>query len=295
MTALLHCLVGDVAAALDSTALSGQPLPHRDSEEIVARLSRSGLLDIPDLIALLLQRADQDRIGTAARARSGRGEPRMVQGLVSFEDAEIAAAAMGLVIARGRRRDRFGNCLALLDDVSPDAAIALVHAVAAALRSTGADSASAQDPALSSAAADVISRHDEARGENALAQSLAARLAHLPDWEEQLLVAAADGEPAILGFMLAERARVPGQCGVDALLSGDVADTTRLFRLAGVGRETFGRFVASVGDLFGVTDAAAAMHDFDSLEEGDISRHRAWLSASPQYRTAAERLGAGRG
>ena len=66
---------------------------------------------MPELMALLLRRADEERIGTAARARSGRREARAIQGLVSHQNGAVSAAAMALILARGRRRDRFGQCL----------------------------------------------------------------------------------------------------------------------------------------------------------------------------------------
>ena len=69
-------------------------------------------------MAHLLRRADEERIGMAARARSGRREARLLQGLVSHDYGAVAAAAMALILARGRRRDRFGQCLIAFDDLS---------------------------------------------------------------------------------------------------------------------------------------------------------------------------------
>ena len=41
---------------------------------------------------------------------------------------------MALILARGRRRDRFGQCLLHFDDLPREEAVALVHLVCAALR-----------------------------------------------------------------------------------------------------------------------------------------------------------------
>src|SRR5205085_12422209 len=101
---------------------------------LLETLSAARLLDRAALVRLLLRRADEERIATAARARSGRREARVLQGLVSHQSGAIAAAAMALILGRGRRRDRFGQCLVAFDDLSPSGADFLVHAVAAGLR-----------------------------------------------------------------------------------------------------------------------------------------------------------------
>src|SRR5947208_4546411 len=112
MTAMLHCLVGDIADELRA-ALPNIATPANDEGNLalIDLLSGAGLLDRAGLVRLLLRRADEERIATAARSRSGRREERVVQGLVSHSDGAVAAAAMALIIARGRRRDRFGQCL----------------------------------------------------------------------------------------------------------------------------------------------------------------------------------------
>ena len=88
-----------------------------DDSAIVETLTRARLLDDAELMALLFRRADEERIGAAMRARSGRREARVIQGLVSHEDGAVSAAAMALILARGRRRDRFGQSLAGFDDL----------------------------------------------------------------------------------------------------------------------------------------------------------------------------------
>src|SRR5207247_2553668 len=115
---------------------------------LIEALTASGLLDEPGLMSLLLRRADEERIGTAARARSGRREARVLQGLVSHDYGAVAAAAMGLILGRGRRRDRFGQCLIAYDDLPVASAEALVHAIAAGLRRELAASRGAPDADL---------------------------------------------------------------------------------------------------------------------------------------------------
>ena len=135
MTAMLHCLVGDIAdevrAVLPNAAVAAN---DEGNLAIVTFLLSAGLLDRIGLVQRLLRRADEERIATGAKARIGRRDARVVQGLVSHTDGAVAAAAMALIIARGRRRDRFGQCLLHFDDLPRDEARILVQSIAAALR-----------------------------------------------------------------------------------------------------------------------------------------------------------------
>jgi len=94
MTAMLHCLVGDIADALRAELANGSLAANdQDDAALIAALTASGLLDEAGLMARLLRRADEERIGSAARARSGRREARVLQGLVSHDYGAVAAAA----------------------------------------------------------------------------------------------------------------------------------------------------------------------------------------------------------
>src|SRR3954471_14272363 len=135
MTAMLHCLVGDIADEIRAALPAGAAANDGANLSLIETLSVAGLLDRAALVRLLLRRADEERIATAARARSGRREARVLQGLVSHTDGAVSAGAMALILGRGKRRDRFGQCLIHFDDLHPAEAAALVHAVSAAMRS----------------------------------------------------------------------------------------------------------------------------------------------------------------
>src|SRR4051794_3488939 len=167
MTAMLHCLVGDIADELRAAMPAGAASAAANDEgnlALLETLSAARLLDRAALVRLLLRRADEERIATAARARSGRREARVLQGLVSHQSGAIAAAAMALILARGKRRDRFGQCLIHFDDLPPAEAVALVHAVSAAMRGelAAAVGFAEADRLLAAAGADVLSCHDPA-------------------------------------------------------------------------------------------------------------------------------------
>lgn len=299
MTAMLHCLVGDVAAALRAAIPNGRLAANDDSDAaLVELLTASGLLNEPDLMALLLRRADEERIGSAARARSGRREARVLQGLVSHDYGAVAAAAMALILARGRRRDRFGQCLISFDDLSPTAADTLVHAVAAGLRRelAGTDGAASADLQLADASEQVLDQRDEERGIDALTAALVHFLEEAGSATDELVLAAAnEGEIAFVAEVIARRARVPTSSALEDLLSGEARFVMALLRAAEVSRNLAAGLLGGIGDLLGIEDAAAAIDLFDSMSEAQVQAERSWLLTAPAYRAALDRLGQGRG
>src|SRR6185295_18901448 len=171
MTAMLHCLVGDVADDIRSALPKGWAAANDESNlDLIEVLTRSRLLDDPALMALLPRRADEERITNGARARSGRHDPRILQGLVSHENGAVSAAAMALILARGRRRDRFGQCLVAFDDLTPASARTVVHAIAAVLRQelVKARGATTVDDELAKACQRVLAGQDSSRGIDSL-------------------------------------------------------------------------------------------------------------------------------
>jgi len=299
MTAMLNCLVSDVADVIRA-ALPGGRLAANDEGDtaLMEALTASGLLDEPGLMALLLRRADEERIASAARARSGRREARVLQGLVSHDYGAVAAAAMALILGRGRRRDRFGQCLIAYDDLTVGSAEALVHAVAAGLRGELAISrgAPAADLELAEALDKVAENRDEERGIDSLTASLVHFLDEVGGLTDDLILAAAhEGEVAFVAEVLARRAGVPIDSAMDELLSGEPEHLMALLRMAGVSRELGAGLLAGIGDLLGIADAGAAIGIFDRMSDEQVQAARSWLLTDPIYRTALERLGQGRG
>lgn len=298
MTAMLHCLVADIAAEIRAALPPGWVGANDDSGALIGSLTRSRLLDEPDLMRLVLRRADEERIGTGARARGGRREARVLQGLVSSDKGAISAAAMALVLARARRRDRLGQCLVAFDDLSRQTAERLVHAIAAALRS---DVATGRGPAstnseLSAAAAELLARHDESRSVDALMRGLVATLEESGALTDDLLLAVArEGEVGFLAEVLARRAGAEADTAFEQLLSGSERQVMALLRIAGVSRDLSAGLLASVGDLLGIADPGAAIGVFDMMSPQEIQDAASWLRAAPDYRAALQRLGQANG
>jgi hypothetical protein len=294
MTAMLHCLVGDIAAEIRAGLPSFSAGAGDDAAVLIDTLARARLLDDPELIALLLRRADEERIASAARARSGRHDARAIQALVSNPNAEVSAATMGLILARGRRRDRFGQCLVSFDDLPPAAAHRLVYAIAAVLRGdpAAADGAEAGDRELPRAAADLLGRHEPARGIEALTAALVAALDQAGGLTDELLLACGqEGEVGFLAQVVAVRAAIAGDVARDELLSGSAQRSMALLRLAGFSRELCASLLASVGDLLGIEDAGEAIGIFDALSAAEIEAAGSWLTAPASYRAAIEAMG----
>jgi hypothetical protein len=299
MTAMLHCLVGDVADALRAALPNGRVAANDEGDAaLVEALTLSGLLDEAGLMALLLRRADEERIAIAARARSGRREARVLQGLVSHDYGAVAAAAMALILGRGRRRDRFGQCLVAFDDLGEPSSEALVYAVAAGLRreigvSRGTASA---DQELADACERVLDARDEERS----IESLTASLVHFLDeagglTDELILAAAHEGEVSFVAEVLARRAGVPAESAIDEFLSAEPAHVMALLRAADMSRELSAGLLAGIGDLLGIADAGAAITAFERLTDSEVQAARSWLATAPAYRASLERLGQGRG
>lgn len=286
MTGMLSDLVGavadEIAAAVD------RPLDNGDGAgPIFQRLAASGLLDLPQLIALLLRRAEEERITLSTRARAG-SPGRFLHSLAADENSEVAAAAMGLILARSRRRDRFDCPRVALDDVPADAAPAFVYAVAAAQRpqapSTGADSR------LADAAAAVLSSYDEGKRMEAMTFALVHALDSAGKLDQdRIRSAAADGEIAFAVEALARRAGVDFDTAWQQFVAGG-GEFARFLRMAGVSRQFAAELIAILGEVLrgGPGDAIAA---FDACSDEEIDRSRAGWRLHPAYRYAAAVLG----
>ena len=295
MTAMLHGLVSDVADELRAALPARSAVANdEDNSELVAELTAAGLLDQPKLIELLLRRADEEQITTAVKARNAGRDGRLLQTLVSDENASISAAAMALILARGRRRDRFGQARVEFDDLPAETAVDLTQIVSAGLRHrllANLDKQAA-DRQLASAAASLLARHDEDKRLEALATVLVRLLDEQGRLDEDLIAAAAaDGEAVLVAEALARRAAIGGEDSFKLLLGGDGGSLMLLLRMAGASRELAARLLAGPGDLLEIADAGRAIARFDAITQEEVDSAREWLRLDPCYRNALAALG----
>ena len=295
MTAMLHAIVSDIADELRASLPANSAVANDDDNgELVAELTAGRLLDQPPLIELLLRRADEEQITTAVKARSGRRDGRLLQTLVSDENASISAAAMALILARGRRRDSFGQARVEYDDLPAETAVALTQIVGAGLRRrllANVDKQTA-DRQLALACAALLARHDEDKRLESLAAVLIRLLDEQGRVDEDLIAAAAeDGEVVLVAQALARRAAIGGEDAFDLLLGGEGASLMLLLRMAGASRELAARLLAGPGDLLEIADAGRAIARFDSITQDEVDSAREWLRLDPSYRSALAALG----
>lgn len=284
MTAMLHGLVEriaveirarlspDVAASCEASAF-----------ELVADLTRAGLVQDEALVALLLRRADVQRI-----ASSGRGGRSTLQGWTAGRDAEVAAAAMSLVTARGRGRDRFGRVSLDLSDLSASLAQKLVIAVAAAL---GRRCLEAGDAEIADAANDLLASRAQLSSPEELEAALVDALGSDGRRAPGLLVAlTAEGDAPLLAAVLAAEACIAPDEAWDALLGG-ADDLALLLRLAGVPRPEAAALLASAGPALGIGDPVRAIEAYDALSAERVEEARAELALPSAYRHARRIIG----
>lgn len=288
MTAMLDGLVVHVADELRS-ATGPAAANDDDGPALVAQLRASGLLDIPDLVALLLERAGQIQLGGAIQLRGRRREGRLLQAKISDSNAPVAAAAMALILARGRRLDRFGQCRLEFDDLPAGAVAPLVHSIAASI-------ARGDHPAMAAAATRLIARHQPDRSLGAVTANLVDALAAHRGLDDDWLVAAAEeGECAIVAHTLARRSGIDAGQAWAVMVAGDGDTLMLLLRLAEAGRESAARILALLCDASGIAEPAAALARFDDFSAADLDRARAAAAIPLFYRDALAVLGTGDG
>jgi hypothetical protein len=285
MAAMLRGLVADVA---DELIAALPPLIGAKAERLrdglYRRLRDAGLLTREGVVALLLRRADEQQLsGHANRSDDTLGA------LVADPDSAVAEAAMALTLARGRRRDKFGRLGAEFDDLAAEDAVALVHAVAAALSQLGEEA----DQPLATAAQLLLARHDEGRRLEAhvalLARALEASNRAGDDMIHQL---AHDGDSALLVALLARRAGVD-QADAWRMFSG--GEAMMLARLAACERAAAAQILAAFEPMSGSSAAERFIDRFDAIDPDAIEQRRRWLRLEPHYRDAREALDRGNG
>ena len=292
MSAMLDDLVTTLADEIIAALPSGlDAIGGERHEMLLARLTQSGLLDRPRLVELLLRLADERRIAGSLGLRSPAGRVPLVQRWVADPDGEVAAAAMALVVARGRRRDRYGQGRLLFDDLPAEEAVAIAYMVAAALRAP-LPAHPAIDRALSGATETLLSRHDENERIDAHVAGLVRLLERSERLDDALVEdAAGEGELAILSAILARRGGVPETRVWAHLVTGADGRLMQVARLAGLGRTTAARLIGDLGALTGIDDPTAELAAFDRLGAEAIEDERGEWRLPVTYHTARACMG----
>jgi hypothetical protein len=282
MAAMLRSLVLEVADELIAELpplLGARAEPLRDG--LYRQLRHVKLLERRGIIALLLRRADEQQLsGHAHHGEAALGA------LVGDEDGAVSEAAMTLTLARGRRRDKFGRLGAEFDDVPAEDAVALVYAVAAALRHGLAEES---EQALTCAAQSVQARHDEGRRLEATVAALARSLDAAGRGDDDMVaILAGEGDAALLSGLLARRAGIDQE---DAWRMFTGGEAMLLARLAGCERAAAAQILAAFEPMSGAYSAERFIDRFDGMDEAAVEARRRWLRLDPHYRAAREAIG----
>ncbi|HEX6218622.1 MAG TPA: DUF2336 domain-containing protein [Sphingomicrobium sp.] len=298
MTAMLADLIGtisdEISALLDVKAAAAN---DEDGHRMLLQLSAVGQLDNQDLIALLLRRADEERIAAAMRVRSG-GHPAFLQALVADSEASVAGAAMGLILGRGARRDRLGQPRVQFDDLPHGLAADLAYRIAAALRARLVPPLSTDqaDRQLADAAEQVLARHAPDRATSQLTRGLVQALQAAGKLGEPVVRAAAEeGDVSFVAEALAALAGVSGDDALDRVVDGGDGRLMLLFRMAGVSRTLAASILGMLGDLIDIEHPGAEIARFDAIGEAEAERARLSLQLDPAYHEALAALGASDG
>lgn len=289
MTAMLHDLVGSVAAEVIA-ALPANGTHAPDAADLASRLSAASLLDRLEFVDLLLRRADEHRIATAFAGRAGPRNLPLLPKLVGDSDATVAAAAMALVVARGRRRDAFGQPRIELNDLPAGEAASLSLAVAAALSDDFDDHSM-----LAAAAETVAAGHAPGESLDATVSALVDALRGTARVDDAMIEAAAEnGEAGLLSALLARRASISVETGWGYLIGGQDDGLALLARMAGLSRPTAARLIAEFAGLSGAS-VEEEIARFDSFADDDVAAALAWWQLPSDFRAAGAALGAARG
>lgn len=264
-------------------------------------LADGNLLRHQPFAALLLRRAHEAVIGDRLSRRDagqrdvGQSDAGAVMPLLADTDANVAEAAMALLVAGSRRRDRFGEPVLLFDDLSAELAAWLAWRVAAALRhylcTIGQLEEADADALLTGAIEVVLGGHDEGRGLNAVAARLAARLHASGRAEGAMLEAfAGAGDMAAFTAVLAAAVHLPDREVWAIVADPDAGRLATLLRAARVERARAAAVLLAL-DEQGASDA---LERFDSLDSEAACRTIAPLALDPDYRAAIAAVDAAR-
>lgn len=289
MTAMLLDLVGTLATSI-CAAVGGQT-PEVQPTRVASLLSSAGLLDRPQLIRLMLRRADEQRIITAFSGHAGPRRLPLLPKLVSDSDPAVASAAMALVVARGRRRDGFGQPRVDLSDLDRRDARALAHAVAAAL-----SPAAPSDGHYAKAADQTFDAINQDESLDRAVEALIDALDAAGRADESLVESASgEGEVALVAQLIARRVGINQPAVWDHLVNAGEGGLALIARMAGFGRRAAARLVADLGSTSGAGSVEDEIARYDALDADEVAAALSHWQLPSDYRAARGAIGGDHG
>ena len=261
-------------------------------------LERSHALRDPDFGAILVRRVEEHRYW---KEYSVTGANDLLAELVRDSDDEIAAEAMGLLIARSRRFDRFHEPLMGRSDLPAELQHRLVWLVAAALRQYMIQhhriSSGKADAAISAAAAELLSNSDEGQDLEAGCNRLARALFRAGRLEgNDLARILEEGQLPLFLAGIAVRCSVDHGSAWEILSDPEGRGSALLLRAGRVDRDAAAWILLmlnSRGRLFSGAEgeaAAAQLDRFDTMTQVEAMEIIRLWQVDPGYRAAISRL-----
>lgn len=243
-------------------------------------LDRAGALHDPELVALLLRRAEEHRRGLALRhaatpAAGADAAPPvtdMIAMLVTDRDRDVADAAAALAAAEARGSDRFRGPTLPAADLPAELLHRLVWRTAAALRAflTGSQAVAPADAdaAIIPAVNAILAAHDESESIDANASALVRVLARGGRLGDAMIEALTKGgRLAALVAALATRAQVDQAAAWDMTLDPGGDRLVLLLRAAGVARPAAAAILLRLAPD-AAPRVAAQLDGWDALDAG---------------------------
>ncbi|MCW3837771.1 DUF2336 domain-containing protein [Sphingomonas canadensis] len=272
---------------------------------VLARLSQSGLLRDPDLMAELIARVRQELVGNALpmSAPDDPERPSLINRFVQHPDRVVAAGAMGVLIAESRRRGSPESGQLTHTELPAELHHRLVWWVAAALRErvveAGEADTGALDRALSEAAQRSLAAYDEGDRLEAAAMRFAAAIDAQPGELPELLVEALGDRRIVLFTALLAHALGVGYAIAREVVLDPAGDRLWLsLRALEFARDT----IAMVGYALCEADPrrdlesfADTLHSVATINAAEARDALAPLKLDPEYRAAVLALGRAQG
>ena len=301
--ATVHSLLEKLVRAIEDELRAGLAAAFSEAEEAHAALSsarveialplleRSAALQEPELISVLLRRAEEHRLYRSSAPNIVEG---LLRELIRDADAGVAADAMAVLVGTSRRFDRFQEPATARTELAADLQHRLVWTVAASLRlylteQQGIDPAAA-DEALAAAAASILDSYDEGDTLEARAMRLVRRLDQAGRLDDAFLArAAGEGSLPLLVAALAVRTGFGFSSTWEILAAPGGRGAALLVRAAAVRRDEAGLILLRLGGAEEGIAAQMGLYEEVGDEQARLAL-RLW-TLDPAYRSAVIRLG----
>jgi uncharacterized protein (DUF2336 family) len=252
----------------------------------------------PDLVALLLRRAEEHRLFRTYHGPAAVPDT-IVRELVQDPDALLAESAMAVLVGRSRRLDRFEEPVIASPELPAEIEHRLVWTVAAALRSylleRHAIVPSGADAVLTAAVAARLAAHDESESLEARCLMLVRHLDRLDRLGTLFIARSLEGGLSLLLAAVAVRCGLTADSAWEILSDPENRGAALLLRAAGLGRAEAGPILFALSGMVGTNDEEELAGQIDLLDTLGGEEARAALDIwriDPAYRAAIAAVGA---